>query len=180
MCSSRESSLLAPPFPSMEAHLVSRRLLNSQLQERVQASSQAVCEALLPRRVPSRQRSFRFVSSLPSPSLRCELPLIFLRRLQITHGFPVTSNPLFPTSSFPIESRPSETQTMGKVVSSLIPIVGDGTYSQQGGEEEKIKQVEKWAGDWHLLAYLQKEGGLEDVSGQNKFPFSQSRRERAE
>lgn len=65
---------------------------------------------------------------------------------------------------------------MGKVVSSLVPIVGDGTYSQEGGEEEKIKQVEKWAGDWHMLAYLQKEGGLEDVSVES--PLSrESRRE---
>lgn len=50
---------------------------------------------------------------------------------------------------------------MGKVISSLLPIVGDGTYD--GGpssEQTKRQEIEHWAGDWHLLSFLQKEGGL--------------------
>lgn len=84
--------------------------------------------------------------------------------LQLTHGFPKTSSPMFASSSFPIENRPQGTtdvQTMSKVVSSLRPIV------ISAGENDDVvlyEDLSRWAGDWHLLDYLRREGGFEDVS----------------
>jgi hypothetical protein len=98
--------------------------------------------------------------------------------VNLTHGFPNTPSPLFTSSKksspFPIENRQllqGDPQNTGKVVSSLVPIVGNGVYDEEG-EGEMRRKVEEWASDWHLLSYLDREAVLGEVRSDHK-PFSQ-------
>lgn len=90
--------------------------------------------------------------------------------VNLTHGFPIASKqqPLFLSSSFPVANRQlaqGDPQHVGKVVESLVKIVGNGSYEPGGEEERKMRsEVEKWASDWHLLGFLDKEGVLGEVS----------------
>ncbi|CDZ97607.1 er-associated protein catabolism-related protein [Phaffia rhodozyma] len=79
--------------------------------------------------------------------------------VNLTHGFPVSPAPLFPSFKFPVSNRllssSVEQPSMSQVIKGLLPILGDGSAL-----DFKSEEVERWAGDWELLRFLQKEGGF--------------------
>lgn len=93
-----------------------------------------------------------------------------------THGFPNKPNPIFLTSTFPVENRPGlhdqdltlALTNLGKIVGQkeLFPI-GDGLTSSKGKSKADDDMVrEKLVGsisDWHLLAFLDTSGFLDQA-----------------
>ncbi|PKI86057.1 Npl4p [Malassezia vespertilionis] len=85
-----------------------------------------------------------------------------------THGFPKTPAPLFYSHAFPIENRPGiHDQDMAKMLTDLAKVLGDvqlhpGSGSPQAShhsEQYRVRQdLVKFFSDWHLLAFLNKSG----------------------
>ncbi|ODO07176.1 nuclear protein localization protein 4 [Cryptococcus wingfieldii CBS 7118] len=82
--------------------------------------------------------------------------------VNLTHGFPVSPNPLFLSNSFPTENRPGlHDQSMTVVVSQLAAILqsSDAEIGDTGTWPARIKvDVAKWLSDWHLVAFLCMQG----------------------
>ncbi|KAL1410637.1 nuclear protein localization protein 4 [Vanrija albida] len=78
--------------------------------------------------------------------------------VNVTHGFPVDPDPLFLSTSFPVENRPGlHTQSLEVVIRDLLKILGgsDLEVSDTGTWPARIKkEVEKWLSDWHLVTFL--------------------------
>lgn len=78
--------------------------------------------------------------------------------VSLTHGFPNSPEPLFLTSSFPIENRPGlHDQSMEGVIRELMRILqsSDLEVGDTATWPSRIKkEVEKWLSDWHLVAFL--------------------------
>ncbi|BEI83557.1 hypothetical protein CcaverHIS002_0401610 [Cutaneotrichosporon cavernicola] len=78
--------------------------------------------------------------------------------VNITHGFPVSPNPLFLVSNFPVENRPGlSDQSLEIVIRELLKILksSDLEVSDTGTWPARIKdEVERWLSDWHLVTFL--------------------------
>jgi len=114
-----------------------------------------------------------------------ELTIISLSYFQVSHGFPLSPNPLFtsPTPFTPENRTGLSDQTLSSVASSFVSISRQISHDLQTNydaaeeeEEEKNKRLEAllkdqgvmkfkhWLSDWHLLRFLLDCGMFEEVS----------------
>ncbi|BGO98579.1 Nuclear protein localization protein 4 [Rhodotorula toruloides] len=103
--------------------------------------------------------------------------------VNVTHGFPVSPNPLFTSPTpFTHENRAGlQDQTLSSVASSLVALAKDipaellsgtvGTNADPGEREKELEvlsadegvgKVARWLSDWHLLRFLTDCGMFED------------------
>lgn len=83
---------------------------------------------------------------------------------QLTHGFPLSPNPLFVSDKFPIENRPGlHDQSVNVLCTQLGSVVPAGSLPGDLDTTTKDK-VARMLSDWHLLYFLANSGMLEDVS----------------
>lgn len=83
--------------------------------------------------------------------------------VNVTHGFPVSPNPLFLSNAFPTENRPGlHDQSMEVVIAQLASVLSAGGAGEIGDPgtwpPRCTKEVEKWLSDWHLVAFLCMQG----------------------
>lgn len=104
---------------------------------------------------------------------------------QVTHGFPVSPNPLFTSPSpFAHENRAGlEDQTLSSVASSFMSFAKEipaellsgnvGVHGEAADKEkevdvlisdEGVQKIARWLSDWHLLRFLTDCGMFEEVS----------------
>lgn len=103
---------------------------------------------------------------------------------QVTHGFPVSPNPLFTSPApFTHENRAGlQDQTLSSVASSFVALAKDipsellsgtvGTNADPGERDKELEvlvanegvgKVARWLSDWHLLRFLTDCGMFEEV-----------------
>jgi nuclear protein localization family protein 4 len=82
--------------------------------------------------------------------------------VSITHGFPNAPDPLFLSTTFPVENRGLlDDQSMVEVVRNLMRILqsSDLDVSDTSTWPSRIKnEVGKWLSDWHLVTFLAMHG----------------------
>ncbi|TIA91023.1 hypothetical protein E3P81_02268 [Wallemia ichthyophaga] len=88
--------------------------------------------------------------------------------VNLTHGFPNQSNPVFKSSVFPIENRQGfQDQSVSKLISTFLPVVSEsnglGFHNSDDVDLESVTNEKKEAlcdilNDWHLIAFLEPSG----------------------
>lgn len=83
---------------------------------------------------------------------------------QLTHGFPVSPNPLFLSDAFPIENRPGlSDQSVEALCRQLAQAVPEGSSGDSLDATER-NRVEKILSDWHLVYFAAGSGVFSEVS----------------
>lgn len=88
--------------------------------------------------------------------------------VNLTHGFPNQSNPVFRNSVFPIENRQGfQDQSVNKLIAALLPIVAESTglgfhnpddVDLGSISNDKKESLCDFFNDWHLIAFLEPSG----------------------
>ncbi len=83
---------------------------------------------------------------------------------QLTHGFPVSPNPLFLSDAFPIENRAGlNSQSIEALCRQLAQVLPEGATADSLDTTEGSR-VEKVLSDWHLIYFAAGSGVFSEVS----------------